>query len=515
MRVLWWIKRDLRLTDNLALTEACAVAAKEGGEVVPLYILEPSLIDSSETGAHHLKLILQGLTALRARLREKESDLLLLLSEVPDAFDKLMGHAPFDAIHVEEETGTRLTYDRDRRLRRWCAHRGVTLREYPRNGVVRGLEDRDRRIDVWRERIESPPLPEPPRIPTSGETKKTAAATPLPSLGELGFEPPGNGVQRLDEGAGERTLTSFLEQRAKEYTNGISSPSRSRFTGSRLSVHLAWGTLSLRQAMARLRERERELRSPKGERGWLKPLSAFASRLHWHDHFIQRLEDEPEMEVRPLNRAYEDMPYENDPDLEAALWAGRTGFPMVDASVRSLRETGFVNFRMRAMIVSFATYALHLDWRRLLHPMGRIMADYHPGIHIAQLQMQAGVVGINTVRVYNPTKQLLDHDGECTFVRRCIPELGEWSNEEIITHALAGVDSPSHRRSSPQGELFSSQERARGGREGGEGYPPPIVAFRERVKSMQGEVYRRKGSAFGRAEAARVLEKHGSRRRGR
>lgn len=507
MRLLWWIKRDLRLADNPALTDAVARAQREGGEVLPVYIFEPSLLEAPETGALHLRLLLEGLNSLRRALQSRGSELMVLSGEVPALFDELSRRHPFVAIHVEEETGTLITYERDRRLRRWCRERGVALREFPRNGVVRGLSDRDRRIKVWRQRMEESPLPAPQSIPTSGELRREAAGRALPTLEELGFAPPGGGVQRLDENAAGRTLTSFLLTRGVGYTRGISSPEESRFTGSRLSVHLAWGTLSLRCALSRLREREEQLRSDRRERGWLKPLSAFSSRLHWHDHFIQRLEDEPDMELHALNRAYEEMPYENDPEIERALWMGRTGYPMVDASVRSLTETGFVNFRMRAMIVSFATYALHLDWRRLLHPMARIMADYHPGIHISQLQMQAGVVGINTVRVYNPTKQLLDHDRECHFVRRFIPEIREWSNEEIITHALAGVDSPSHKRVAPQPELFAAG--------GNGGYPAPIVEFRSRVKMMQGEVYRRKGSPFGREEAARVLEKHGSRRRGR
>ncbi len=91
--------------------------------------------------------------------------------------------------------------------------------------------------------------------------------------------------------------------------------------------------------------------------------------------------------------------------------------------MRCLQTTGFVNFRMRAMVVSFACHVLHLDWR-LIHPhLAQVFRDYDPGIHLSQLQMQAGVVGWNAIRVYNPTKQLMDWDADCRFVQRWLPEL--------------------------------------------------------------------------------------------
>jgi len=90
---------------------------------------------------------------------------------------------------------------------------------------------------------------------------------------------------------------------------------------------------------------------------------------------------------------------------------------MIDACMRCLNATGFMNFRMRSMLVSFACYGLHLDWR-LIHPhLARVFLDYEPGIHLSQLQMQAGVVGINTIRVYSPHKQIIDQDPECVFIK--------------------------------------------------------------------------------------------------
>lgn len=530
MRALWWLKRDLRLSDNHPLSAAVDLIEAEQGELLPVYVFEPSILSAPDSGDLHVAALLPALRTLRADLQARGGELLVLRGELPAVFEELRGSLPFQAIYAEEETGTAATFERDRRVRRWASEVGVRLTEQPHNGVVRGLTDRDRRMTIWRRRMEEEPLSAPATIPMSADTARRCAVSRLPTAEELGFKPPVGAVQRVDEPSANRVLESFLYSRAVNYRKGISSPSLSRNSGSRLSVHLAWGTISLRSVLHRLDQRVEELRAlrkrrpvPEEAKGRLKPLSSFRSRLYWHDHFCQRLEREPEMEFEPLNRAYADLPYDAGSEIEAALWAGRTGFPMVDATVRSLTETGFVNFRMRAMLVSFATYALHIDWRKLRDPMARIMADYLPGIHISQLQMQAGVVGINSVRVYNPTKQLLDNDPDCAFVRRFLPELRPLSCEQIIALAVHGVDSPSHgksgRAAAPAGAGQSQLPFDEPGpdRSTAAGspmdYPPPIVDFRAAVKEMQSGVYKRKASPFGKEEATRVLEKHGSRRR--
>jgi deoxyribodipyrimidine photo-lyase len=359
------------------------------------------------------------------------------------------------------------------------------------------------------------PVPAVPALPAEfiREAEKSWRSAASATGGQAGP------LQRCDETAAHQTLNSFLARRGGDYRGGISSPHRSRHTGSRLSVHLAWGTLSLRQVLNALEERKKELRSERDTAegavrrelgGWIRSLSAFESRLYWHDHFIQRLEDEPEMEQRPLNRAFEGLHYGGDERLFEAWWEGRTGMPMVDAAIRSLHRTGFVNFRMRALVVSAACHVLHLDWRTIRDPLARIMADYLPGIHVSQLQMQAGVVGINTVRVYNPAKQLIDNDPECRFVHRFIPELRDFDCATIRAWTLATGGSASsiavERRRNGQMDLFG-EPQALGN------YPLPLVVYREASAEMKRKLYAIKNSSEGRREAERVLSRHGSRRR--
>ena len=149
----------------------------------------------------------------------------------------------------------------------------------------------------------------------------------------------------------KQVLADFLNRRAGGYQRYISKPAMSRQHCSRLSPYLAWGNLSIRQVMQALARRQEQ-------GGWQRPLAAFESRLHWHCHFIQKFESECRMEFEDINRGYGAHPRGEDPKLLQAWCEGQTGVPLIDASMRCLEATGYINFRSRAMLVSFLTHYL-------------------------------------------------------------------------------------------------------------------------------------------------------------
>lgn len=493
----------MRLHDNEALWEAVQAA----DQVVPVFFDEPAMRTAPDTGGLHWYMIHQGLQGLRTTLRSQGAELLVWGRDLPEGFEELYRVLPFDCIYAEEETGTAWSFARDRAVRRWARERRITLREFPHNGVIRRLSTREERMNIWHQRMNLLPRPAPV-CPMSPAVRTLASGTPLPEAPEKSDYP---AAQRCDEYSAHRVLTSFLAHRSVNYQRGISKPRDSRSTGSRLSVHLAWGTISLRTVVHQLWQREEELRQevthtpdPTARtalRAHQRALKAFSSRLFWHDHFAQRLEDEPQMEFHALNPAYEHLMYENDPELLQRWVTGTTGFPLVDAAMRALIHTGFVNFRMRAMLVSFACHVLHLDWRLIRDPMARVMADYLPGIHISQLQMQAGVVGINTIRIYNPGKQLLDHDPDCRFVHRFVPELREQGADHICREAVAQTGSPKRAEAATQMDLFPPEQFT--------------IQYRQRAAVMRDRLWEIRKSSAGRSEGKRVLERHGSRFRRR
>ncbi|MFK7890878.1 MAG: FAD-binding domain-containing protein, partial [Granulosicoccus sp.] len=269
------------------------------------------------------------------------------------------------------------------------------------------------------------------------------------------------------------------------YSGGISSPNTAFDAGSRLSCHLAWGTISLRCVFHELTRRGKQLagqQDPASIR-WRKSLRAFQSRLHWRDHFMQRLESAPSMEFTSINPAYNQIQYQQDPHLLECWITGQTGLPIVDACMRCLAATGFMNFRMRAMLISVGCFGLAQSWQSLQYPLARLFLDYEPGIHFSQIQMQAGIVGINTLRVYSPLKQLNDQDPQARFVKQWIPELRRFDAIQIAQY-----------EEQPLGD-----------------YQRPVADFKANTRLIRDQVYAIRKSDAGKVAAEQVLKEHGSR----
>jgi deoxyribodipyrimidine photo-lyase len=474
---VWWVKRDARLADNACLAEADRL----GLQVLPLYCFEPSVLSANDTSDMHTQSQWQALGGLRKNLREQNADLLIAHGEVVEKLAKLFARVPFTHLFSHEEIGNDITFRRDRAVANWCQQQGIAYHEFPQNSVQRGGVNRDRLQRLWQARIvDHSPWPVL-GVNQAADLRQLAAATAFPKLPAFVAN---RNWQPVSEADAQATLADFLVRRGSWYRGGISSPNTAFTAGSRLSVHLAWGTITARQIWHAVRQRLAQLDpvDPKSTR-WKQSLDAFLSRLHWRDHFTQRLESEPELEFRSLHPSYRDLLYENSERLHSAWCEGRTGYPLVDAVMRCLAATGFVNFRMRAMVVSFACHVLHLDWR-MIHPhLARVFRDYEPGIHLNQLQMQAGVVGWNAIRVYNPAKQLADWDAECRFVKQWVPELKTVPTESI----LHGEELPN--------------------------YQPPVVPFAQRARQMTDALYGIRKLAEAKAITQAVYLKHGSRKK--
>jgi len=490
--VLWWLKRDFRLHDVPALREAL----HEARHVIPVFVVEPALLNSPETSAFHIAAWADAVGSLREALLPYGGNVLVLRGDAPDVFVRLRDAVPFDALYSHEEVGTEVTFARDRAVKRWCKAVGIPWHEHRQTAVFRGLRNRDERQDLWHRFMRERPLPRPDARDLARLTVPYTASNMAHPADQtlLRAETWGASLtdaqrdlrQRVTLTDAHATMRSFLGTRGMRYVGGISSPNHAFEAGSRMSVHLAWGTVSARMvshATVRTIDAWRQSPHPDASR-WTRSLEAFLSRLHWRDHFIQRLESEPAMEFRALHPAYESLPTVHRPHFTEAWLAGETGFPLVDACMRCARDTGFLNFRMRAMVTSFACHTLRMHWREVLYPLARLWADYEPGIHVSQVQMQAGVVGINTLRVYNPAKQMEEHDPEALFVKRWVPEVRDVHPRALIAH-----------QETPQ---F--------------GLPLPIVNWRAETKAMKTAYFTLRKRPETEAGVASVLARHGSRR---
>ena len=482
-----WFKRDLRLHDHLPLRQAL-----EHGPVLCLYVVEPSLWAEPDAARQHYGFLLESLRDLYRDLRQLGGQLQVVTGEVTEVLERLHRSAPFSRLYSHEETGNGLTYRRDRAVKRWCQAQGVAWHEVPQFGVVRRLEKRNHWQAQWEAFMAQAVAAAPPHVPSVMLPWSEAPPSP-DALGLPTEEPPAR--QRGGRRAARQILADFLAERSQQYRGGISSPLSAPTACSRLSPYLALGCLSLREVVQETRLFAARL--PASASRHRAGLQAFISRLYWHCHFIQKLESEPALEFHNLHRGYDGLREDDwNPAHFAALTAGRTGWPLVDACVAMLRQTGWINFRMRAMLVSVAAYPLWLHWRPVGLWLARQFLDYEPGIHWPQMQMQSGTTGINVPRIYNPVKQARDHDPHGHFVRRWLPALRQvpdtwlfepWRMPEAMQLRLGlrpGIDLPV-----PPVDLDAATRLAR----------QRLFALRARpeIKSAK----------------AAIVEKHGSRQR--
>ena len=476
MNVLVWFKRDLRLSDHPALSHAAGL-----GPVLPVYVAEPGVWGGPDASARQWEFVADSLADLRRDLAALGLPLVIRTGDAVEVLDRLCRQHRIGAIVSHEETGNALTYARDRRVAAWARDRGLPWTELPQSGVTRRLAGRDgwsARRDAF---VIAPLLPVPTLRPVA-----EVEPGPIPSARslKLGADTCPN-RQRGGRARGIDLLDSFLVQRGETYRSAMSSPLTGERACSRLSPHLAWGTLSVREVAQAAAARQAT--RPGGR--WGGALTSFGSRLAWRDHFIQKLEDQPSIEVCDLHPLAVTRPRGSDPARLHAWMAGETGLPFLDACLRYLRATGWLNFRMRAMVTSVASYHLWLDWRVTGRHLAQQFTDYEPGIHWPQVQMQSGTTGINIPRIYNPVKQGQDQDPTGTFTRAWVPE-------------LAGV---------PDAFLHEPWKWPEARRLLGRRYPEPVVDAAASARAARDLIWQaRKAPGFAET-AAGIARRHASR----
>ena len=487
-----WFKRDLRIVDHAPLVAAC-----NAGNVLPIFCWEPTVWAGDDYARQHQIFAQECLAELRIELRNIGLHLLEWPLGIVDALTAIRAQMPIAKIYSHEETGNGATFSVDKVVANWCKTHNVKWLEIPQNGVVRRLKNRNHWNGHWEQRMRLPLLTAP--------KKATPAPMITPPTRNI-IQANGNDKPRRQPGGrinGIELQTSFLDGRAAKFRGGISSPLTAVTAGSRLSPYLAFGCLSMREVVQATRE-QRNLVT-EAPHMFPKSLNAglvgFESRLHWHCHFMQKLECEPEMEFENLHHAHDGMRDEHLADIESQkrlqTWSkGETGWPLLDACMAMLRETGWINFRMRAMLMSTASYLYWLHWRESGLHLAREFLDYEPGIHWSQSQMQSGTTGINTLRIYSPIKQAQDQDPTGAFVRHWLPALKHVPDTWIF-----------------EPYLMPKAQQLKYGCVLEKNYPMPIVDIVQATREARVKISAARQQVGVHDETQAIIKKHASRKR--
>ncbi|WP_224449530.1 cryptochrome/photolyase family protein [Haloprofundus salilacus] len=469
---LHWHRRDLRVSDNRALA-AAAEDAERRGEVVPVFVFDDLVLEHA--AASRVRYMLDALAELRERYRGRGSDLVAVRGDPSTLLVDLAEE--FDAERVvwnDDYSG--LAEERDEAVRDALSEAGIEYESFCDQVHHEPGEIRTNAGDPysvftyfwkkWRDRDKDEPYPEPgaEQLASIDEDEE------LPIIEELGFEEPEATIQSAGTDVARERLATFCDDAIFRYAADRDYPARG--ATSRLSADLKWGTIGIREVYEATERAKSETDSDEAA-----SVEEFRSQLAWREFYTQVLYFNQRV-VSENYKSYEnDVEWRDDEEGLQAWKDGKTGYPIVDAGMRQLREEAFMHNRLRMVVASFLTKDLLVDWREGYDHFRTLLADHDTGNDNGGWQWAAstGTDAQPYFRVFNPMTQGERYDPDAEYIRRYVPELAgvdadtihSWHEllDEERGDAAPDYPDPIVDHAERREEAISMFERARGGAE--------------------------------------------------
>jgi deoxyribodipyrimidine photo-lyase len=393
---LFWFRRDLRLDDNTALFHALA----SDHPVLPIFIFDDKILDKLDRQDSRVQFIYQNLEKIHAQLRLKGGSLLLQKGDPLQIFQEIIEHYNIDALYYNEDYEP-YALERDWAVGELFSQHAIPTKAYKdhvifaKNEVLK-KDGTPYRVftaykNKWLQQSESISM-KPLQMPTDGQFFQNNC--PLPSHQAISFEP--TTIQ----------ARPFSLDILPTYEQKRDTPNQST---SDLGPHLRFGTVSCRQIIDQLDHQDH----------------IFMSELIWREFFFQLLYHFPSSAEQNFKPAYDEIKWRNNREEFDKWCKGQTGYPMVDAGMRELNETGYMHNRVRMVVAGFLCKHLLIDWRWGAAYFAEKLMDFELSSNTGNWQWAAGT-GCDAspyFRVFNPSSQLKKFDKQMTYVKKWIPEL--------------------------------------------------------------------------------------------
>lgn len=429
MTVIWWMRRDFRLSDNMALHNALAT----GEPVVPVFVADPHILKVHNMGAARLTFCFESVRELDQRLRKAKKGYVVIRHGDPlQELVKIAKDVEAKAVYFNRDYSP-LALKRDEQVITGLAEQSIEAETFKdlviweEEEILSKAGDPYSVFSAYLRRWETltPPAvvgPVYPDIPDL-QTPGTIDCDELPTIEELGL-PPANTVQPAGEIAAQERIADWFDLRGAEtvahYREHRNIPALNEGT-SRLSPHIRFGTVSVRTLYHLAREAKE--RTTSAERR--KSIDLWISELAWRDFYYQVLFHYPRIHRGTFVKKYSHLNWTYESDAFEAWQTGITGYPYIDAAMRELQQSGFMHNRARMAVANFLTKDLLIDWRKGYDHFMRLLTDGDPANNNGGWQWAAstGPSAQPYFRIFHPVSQSKKHDPDGTYIRRWIPEL--------------------------------------------------------------------------------------------